>query len=333
MNRKLMVVSLFLTTFLTAAAVFACSPPLIINLGASPYATPDRIAFSLSGDVGSPESVVVEVRPDGVTETVAGELTAIEGSTVFLFTPDEPLTVGNTYNVQFIQPVGDTGLDFFSVEIIEEAPAAEIRSLTGEIHQAETHHTCCATEEGGCFDSCGGCYSCWAGGFEYRRGVLAEVAASRVPVIIDTFVFEEGNEGGKEPRVFSRLGYETVSLDNRLRRTSDSGVCVQTVIRDLDGNMLVDSSDCVAADDFPEYTVEEPDFPDRVALCAEPPDNTEDPNWIRYGATSNVGGPDGIDWNGSGDKGDSSCSTTGDSDTGFGLLLLLGLVGLVRRRG
>lgn len=317
MNARWIFVLTLVPIFLYAGAAMACSPPIHVNLQSSPYATPDRIAFALSGDIGPPESVEFVVKEKDTLVEIPGTKSLLENSNVVIFTPEVPLTLGGEYMVEFVEWLGE--FELFWVEIVEEVPSASITTVTGEIHRAEVDRTSCAIktgqawEEAGCEDYCGGddCYAYWPGGYEYYPGVLIELAASRIPVVIDTFVYEEGNESVEEPRVFSRLGYQNVRLDNRLRHESELGLCVRTVIRDLDNTVLSESRDCVAAEGFPAFEREVPDFPERVALCAEPARNPEDINWQRYGSKS-------------ASNEDGGCSTTGSS-TGFGLAFLFGL--------
>lgn len=62
------------------------------------------------------------------------------------------------------------------------------------------------------------------------------------------------------------------------------------LVSSLAGEEIERSTICVPASEFPAFERRAPDARSQVIQCVEPPDDTEDINWQRYGDESKVGG-------------------------------------------
>jgi hypothetical protein len=251
---------------------WACSPPIYpLEIGAA-VGNPDGVAFTVIDD-GWGGAITAELTLGG--ETIPGTTEAVRDTSYHIFRPAEPLAEGD-YELSVSNENSSDGAE------VTVGPKLDLNldiQTEAGIQESILDIVCCPTQEGGCFDSCESCSSCWPSGYKYFREVKVDVSAGQ-PVVI--YVQEVG-----DPRIQAAInisGSNTFKL--RDPALSDDDFCVTVVVNDLAMNELDSREVCVAPGEFPEVVERVPDAREEVSQCSGPPNNTEDVNWQRYGEKS-----------------------------------------------
>lgn len=110
--------------------------------------------------------------------SVPGEVLALDRP-FYAFDPAEPLQPGeyellvDAEGVQLSQTVSVGATTEYALDV----------EYNTSINEFGVGAVCCSTQEGGCSDTCGSCYSCWPERNEYARVVSFELT-STTPVFV-----------------------------------------------------------------------------------------------------------------------------------------------------
>lgn len=309
-----------------SSPVWACSPPFEeLELLVAERARPDAIGiyFRVNDSGFRPENLEGALTLEG--EEIDGTFANVEVDNAFVglmaFVPGEPLTIGEVYELELATPDvptdSTTTTTTTQVEIIE-AGAPSLGELEPSWARNWSAANCCSTEEGGCFDSCGECTVCWPESYVYGPELRAEVQSDFEAVFVRERLLIDGVQQRSDTGVFAQ-SRPAISLQHTPNQdvVDFESVCLEVDLIAANGDVVTESK-CLDRSAFPDVPEEQIEARDKIAQCAEEPDNTEDVQWQRHKGESKLA--------------DEGCSTTSGSP---GLaVLLLSLLGFLRiRRG